>query len=133
MPTWIDTHCHLDAPEFSADVAAVRARAATENVALCVIPAVEPVAFEAVRALAHRFGDAYALGIHPMYVARAPDDALAQLEAALARHADDPRLVAEYTATKWLEVNRPDYRDVVAAVLEELANELMVELSLSVD
>ena len=94
MATWIDTHCHLDAPEFSADVAAVRARAATENVALCVIPAVEPVAFEAVRALAHRFGDAYALGIHPMYVARAPDDALAQLEAALARHADDPRLVA---------------------------------------
>ncbi|HQX68535.1 MAG TPA: TatD family hydrolase, partial [Ottowia sp.] len=52
MATWIDTHCHLDAPEFSADVAAVRARAATENVALCVIPAVEPVAFEAVRALA---------------------------------------------------------------------------------
>ena len=94
MATWIDTHCHLDAPEFSADVAAVRARAATENVALCVIPAVEPVAFEAVRALAHRFGDAYALGIHPMYVARAPDDALARLEAALARHADDPRLVA---------------------------------------
>ena len=91
---WIDTHCHLDAPEFSADVAAVRARAATENVAICVIPAVEPAAFEAVRALAHRGGDAYALGIHPMYVARAPDDALAQLEAALARHADDPRLVA---------------------------------------
>ena len=94
MAFWIDTHCHLDAGNFSADVAAVRARAASENVALCVIPAVEPVAFEAVRALAHRFGDAYALGIHPMYVARAPDDALAQLEAALARHADDPRLVA---------------------------------------
>ncbi|HOZ93049.1 MAG TPA: TatD family hydrolase [Ottowia sp.] len=94
MAAWIDTHCHLDAPEFSADVAAVRARAATENVAICVIPAVEPAAFEAVRALAHRFGDAYALGIHPMYVARAPDDALARLEAALARHADDPRLVA---------------------------------------
>ena len=94
MAAWIDTHCHLDAPEFSADVAAVRARAATENVAICVIPAVEPAAFEAVRTLAHRFGDAYALGIHPMYVARAPDDALARLEAALARHADDPRLVA---------------------------------------
>ncbi len=94
MAAWIDTHCHLDAPEFSADVAAVRARAATENVAICVIPAVEPAAFEAVRALAHRGGDAYALGVHPMYVARAPEDALAQLAQALARHADDPRLVA---------------------------------------
>lgn len=39
--------------------------------------------------------------------------------------ANDPRLVAEYTATKWLEVNRPDYRGVVAAVLEELKAEIM--------
>ena len=38
--------------------------------------------------------------------------------------AEDPRLRAEYTATKWLEVNRPDYRDVVAAVLAELKNEV---------
>lgn len=38
---------------------------------------------------------------------------------------DDPRLVAEYTATKWLEVNRPDYRDVVAAVLAELKQEII--------
>ena len=27
MPVWIDTHCHLDAPEFAADLPAVRARA----------------------------------------------------------------------------------------------------------
>jgi len=39
--------------------------------------------------------------------------------------ADDPRLIAEYTATKWLEVNRPDYRDVVAAVLDELKKEIL--------
>ena len=37
----------------------------------------------------------------------------------------DPRLVAEYTATKWLEVNRPDYRQVVAEVLEELKKEII--------
>lgn len=94
MAFWIDTHCHLDADNFSADVAAVRARAASENVALCVIPAVEVTAFEAVRTLAHRFGDAYALGIHPMYVEWAPHDALARLDQALTAHADDPRLVA---------------------------------------
>ncbi len=92
--TWIDTHCHLDAPEFSADMAAVRARAATENVAICVIPAVGAAAFEGVRALAHRFGDAYALGIHPMCVAQADDADLQRLDEALGRHAGDPRLVA---------------------------------------
>lgn len=37
----------------------------------------------------------------------------------------DERLVAEYTATKWLEVNRPDYREVVAAVLDELKKEII--------
>ncbi len=94
MARWIDTHCHLDAPEFAPDTPAVRARAAHQNVALCVIPAVEAPAFEGARALAHQLGDAYALGIHPMCVARAADDALAQLDAALTRHGADPRLVA---------------------------------------
>ena len=94
MTVWIDTHCHLDAPEFSADVAAVRARAAAKNVAICVIPAVEVSAFEGVRALAHAGGDAYALGIHPLYVERAHDEVLLRLDEALTRHAGDPRLVA---------------------------------------
>lgn len=38
--------------------------------------------------------------------------------------ADDPGLRAEYAATKWLEVNRPDYRDVVAQTLEEIKKEI---------
>lgn len=37
---------------------------------------------------------------------------------------DDPALLAEYAATKWLEVNRPDYRDVVARTLSELKAEI---------
>ncbi len=94
MGAWIDTHCHLDAAEFADDLTAVRARAAAAQVALCVIPAVEVDAFDAVRALAHRFGDAYALGVHPMYVGGAAQDALERLDAALSAHADDPRLVA---------------------------------------
>ena len=94
MLGWIDTHCHLDAPEFAHDVAAVRARAAGAGVRMCVIPAVEVPNFTDASLLAHRTGDAYALGIHPLYVARAQDDALAQLDAALTERADDPRLVA---------------------------------------
>ena len=94
---WIDTHCHLDAPEFGPQhtlAAQRRAEAAADGVALCVIPAVAVHNFDTVRALAHRLGDAYALGIHPLCVPGAPDDALEQLDAALKAHRGDPRLVA---------------------------------------
>jgi len=94
MTFWIDTHCHLDAAEFGTQAQSVRARAATENVAHCVLPAVEVANFEAVRALAHVGGDSYALGIHPLYVRGAQDSDLATLDACLHRYRDDPRLVA---------------------------------------
>ncbi|WP_326533274.1 TatD family hydrolase [Pseudorhodoferax sp.] len=96
MP-WIDTHCHLDAPEFGQDhhlALAARAQAAGRGVALCVLPAVGVFDFDTVRAFAHRTGDAYALGIHPLLVPRADDGDLDRLDAALAAHAGDPRLVA---------------------------------------
>ena len=94
MGLWIDTHCHLDAPEFAADGDQVRQRAARAGVAHCVLPAVEPANFETVRALAHRHGDSYALGIHPLCTGRAADADLELLDRALAAHQDDPRLVA---------------------------------------
>ncbi|MFN3611750.1 TatD family hydrolase [Tepidimonas sp.] len=91
---WIDTHCHLDAPEFGPDALAERARARAAGVACCVLPAVQARDFAAVRALAHQTGDAYALGIHPLYVPHACDGDLHRLEQALADARDDPRLVA---------------------------------------
>jgi len=94
---WIDTHCHLDAPEFGPDHAGAieaRVRATTLGVGRCVIPAVERANFDTVRLLAHRLGDAYALGIHPLYVPRASNEDLVALDAQLSAHRDDPRLVA---------------------------------------
>ena len=91
---WIDTHCHLDAPEFDADRDAVGARARAAGVAQLVLPAVEVAHFAAVRELAHAHGFAYALGIHPLYVQRAADEDLARLDAELAAQRDDPLLVA---------------------------------------
>ena len=91
---WIDTHCHLDAAEFEPDRTAVRGRAAAAGVVHCVLPAVAPANFDAVRALAHRHGDSYALGIHPLCTGAATEDDLVLLDRALAEHRDDPRLVA---------------------------------------
>jgi TatD DNase family protein len=91
---WMDTHCHLDAPEFDADRDAVVERARAVQVSMLVLPAVEAAHFERVRALAHRHGLAYALGIHPLYTDRAADTDLELLAQALKTHADDPRLVA---------------------------------------
>lgn len=94
---WIDTHAHLDAPEFGADhglALSARALALERGVGLCVIPAVMRRNLDTVRLLAHRLGDAYALGIHPLYVPQAQDDDLDALDNALAAHAGDPRLVA---------------------------------------
>lgn len=91
---WIDTHCHLDAPEFAADRDAVVARARAAGVGLQVLPAVEVGNFEAVRDLAHGHDGVYALGIHPLCVDRAADADLDRLDAALAAARGDPRLVA---------------------------------------
>ena len=94
MSFWIDTHCHLDAPEFAADVASVRSRARLEQVAHCVIPSVGRANFDRVRTLAHDTGDSYALGIHPLCVGQAQESDLLYLDEALTVNADDPRLVA---------------------------------------
>jgi len=53
------------------------------------------------------------------------DQVFQRMQQALKMDPADPNLKAEYAATKWLEVNRPDYRDVVKQVLEELKGEIM--------
>lgn len=94
MPTWIDTHCHLDAAEFAADRDAVRAAATAAGVGHLVIPAVERAHWREVIALAHRHGDSYALGIHPLFTGRAREDDIAALRELLAEVQGDPHLVA---------------------------------------
>jgi len=91
---WIDSHCHLDAPEFDADRAAVVQRARAAGVSTLVLPAVAVAHIDTVVALAHEHGLAYALGIHPLWTDRADDADLGRLAQALRRHRDDPRLVA---------------------------------------
>jgi TatD DNase family protein len=91
---WIDTHCHLDAAEFDADRDAVREAAQQAGVTRCVIPSVHAAHWPQVAQLAQRHGDAYALGIHPLYVPQAQEADLLALDHALSERSGDPRLVA---------------------------------------
>lgn len=52
------------------------------------------------------------------------DDLYGKIQASSGLPAGDARVKAEYAATKWLEVNRPDYRDVVSATLNDLKQEI---------
>lgn len=65
----IDSHCHLDAPEFDADRGAVIARARAAGVVAQVIPAVAANGWENLRVIcAQGSGLHPAIGLHPMYL-----------------------------------------------------------------
>lgn len=53
------------------------------------------------------------------------DDAFTRIQQSTDLDVNDPGLRAEYTASKWLEINRPDYRDVVKRVLDQLKEEIL--------
>lgn len=55
----------------------------------------------------------------------AGDELFVKIQTTSGLQANDPQVKAEYAATKWLEVNRPDYREVVAQTLEELKQEII--------
>jgi TatD DNase family protein len=69
----IDTHCHLDAPEFDHDRESVWARARSSGVEWAVVPAVAPVTWEKTVACARVHERYVALGIHPRYLADVSD------------------------------------------------------------
>ncbi len=115
---WLDTHCHLDAPEFDADRPEVIRRARQAGVGMMVIPAVSCPTFETARQAAGACGGAYALGIHPLYVRVTPEpDALAQLREALSRWHDEPRLVA--VGEIGLDYFVPELQDEASRALQE--------------
>ena len=53
------------------------------------------------------------------------DEAFIKLQEMTNLDVNDSNLRADYTATKWLEINRPDYRQVVAEVMEEIKKEVI--------
>ncbi|MEI9993579.1 MAG: TatD family hydrolase [Rhizomicrobium sp.] len=62
----VDSHCHLDFPEFAPELDAVVARARDAGVRVCVSIGTKLTNFPNVRAVAERFDDVWcSVGVHP--------------------------------------------------------------------
>jgi TatD DNase family protein len=84
----IDTHCHLDVPDFDPDREAVIRRARAAGVVGMVVPAIHRAGWPGLVSLCESAPDLYpALGLHPVYLVDHGDDDLLTLE----------RLVADST------------------------------------
>ena len=55
----------------------------------------------------------------------ANDASYQQIKQAAGANVDESIILAEYASLKWLGINRPDYREVVKRVLDELKQEIM--------
>jgi len=98
MVLCLDTHCHLDAPEFDLDRDDMIQRAAQAGVDGVLIPAVKASDFESVKKLAHHAAEympatVYTLGIHPIFTPQAKESDINLLRIAIEQSLDDPRFV----------------------------------------
>jgi TatD DNase family protein len=124
QPALVDTHCHLDLPQFEPDREAVIERAATAGVHRVVCPGITIAGCRGILALAERYEGVYAaVGVHPNdCVTFGRDDATALRE--LAQH---PKVVAIG------EIGLDYYRDRVFAEQQKAALRAQVALALELD
>ena len=113
----IDTHCHLDAPEFDEDRDAVWARAQAAGVQSCVVPAVTAATFNATLAMRTRYGCPVALGLHPIYERTHRDEHIAELDRLIAQ--EHPVAVGEIGLDFFVEgLDASRQTDIFAAQLK---------------
>ena len=87
----VDSHCHLDFPDFSAELDAVVARARGAGIGRMVTISTLVGKFAGLRAIAERFDEVYcSVGTHPHHAAKEPNVTADDLVAA-AKH---PKVVA---------------------------------------
>lgn len=87
----VDSHCHLDFPDFESELDDVVARAGTAGVGLMVTICTRVRQFERIRAVAERFDNVYcSVGTHPNNASEEPDIPVEEIVALT----NDPKVVA---------------------------------------
>ena len=93
MTGLIDTHCHLDAPVFAGQQAAIWGAAQAAGVTQLLIPATTLATFPATRQAAQAVGAWVAYGLHPLFIDQHQPAHLDQLDDWLTR--ERPQAVGE--------------------------------------
>lgn len=128
-PQFIDSHCHLDAPEFDVDRAQVIERAAVANVIAQIIPAISARTFPDLAALCRGRSDLFAAyGLHPIFLDEHADDDVAQVRAAILR--DGAVAVGECGLDFYIEGLDPERQRALFDAQLHLAKELDLPLIL---
>ncbi|QWE30144.1 TatD family hydrolase [Polynucleobacter sp. Adler-ghost] len=95
---WVDTHCHVDAPEFKDVLPRIISGAADKGVKAILLPTVQASDWDPAKTLANQYGNqipglVYTLGIHPLYINRAQESDIGALKNQIEQSLDDPRFV----------------------------------------
>lgn len=107
MTPLVDTHCHLDGPEFAADREAVLARARAAGVAHQIVPAIDRASWDDIEQLVAANADLHAAyGLHPMLVAQHRPEHLVALEGWIER--TRPAAIGECGLDFYIEGLDPD-------------------------
>ena len=138
-PLWVDTHCHLDAPELLANLPSILEESAQKGVQAILLPAVQASDFVHVKELAHQYakqipGLVYTLGIHPLYIQRAKESDLQVLQEAIEANLEDPRFVGigEIGLDYFLEGLDPQRQDFFFQGQLDLAQQFQLPVVLHV-
>lgn len=96
--SWVDTHCHLDAPEFKDRIPQIIASAAEKGVKALLVPTVQASDCNHNRQLAEDYGNqipglVFTLGIHPLYIGQAHESDISLLKSHIEQSMADPRFV----------------------------------------
>jgi len=138
-PLWVDTHCHLDAPELLANLPFILEESAQKGVQAILLPAIQASDFVHVKELAHQYakqipGLVYTLGIHPLYIQRAKESDLQVLQEAIEANLEDPRFVGigEIGLDYFVEGLDPQRQDFFFQGQLDLAQQFQLPLVLHV-
>jgi TatD DNase family protein len=136
---WIDTHCHLDAPEFAQTLPNIISAALNQNVQAILLPTVKAAYCLSVKELVSLYssqlrGLVYTLGIHPLYSNQVKPGDLEVVDQQIAQSLSDPRFVGigEIGLDYFVEDLDPQQQDLIFNAQLDLAEKYQLPVILHV-
>lgn len=136
---WIDTHCHLDAPEFADSLADIISAAQNQSVQAILLPTVKAADCHNVTDLAWKYsnqipGLVYTLGIHPLYSNQLQAGDLEIVDQQIVQSLSDPRFVGvgEIGLDYFVEDLDPQQQDFIFNAQLDLAEKYQLPVILHV-